>query len=481
MPRSAPGGASRRNAGGVEASAGLVRATRMNGASHLPCRPRVPNAASERSDPESADLRALARRLASGRFLCFLDGPDWRRPGETGPGPLLFDPVAIYRSKDGRGSLRWRGGRREAADGDPFRVLAALLRAHPGLVAAGYWSYDLRYCIEDLPRLAVDDLNLPDCWVGLYEPRGACGELRVGGEKLEMGGESPEPGDPDGRLRPVTSRLRDTMPRPAYEAAVRQILAWIAAGDCYQVNLSHRLSCPAPASAWALYERLRRPQPAPYAAFLDCGDHQVLSASPERFLRVRGREVETRPIKGTRPRGGTPEEDAALAAELVASEKDRAELLMIVDLERNDLGRVCDYGTVRVPALWELETYPNVHHLVATVRGRLREGVDPLECLRAAFPGGSITGAPKIRAMEIIEELEPVRRGVYTGAIGWVDGRGHAEWSIAIRTMVVRRGMAHLYAGGGIVADSDPAAEFAETMAKAHGMLAALRDAKDEG
>lgn len=262
--------------------------------------------------------------------------------------------------------------------------------------------------------------------------------------------------------------------RPDYEQAVRRVLEYIAAGDCYQVNLSQRFRAPLSRSPWELYESLRRISPAPYAAFLDCGDHQVLSSSPELFLKVEGRDVETRPIKGTRPRGKTPEEDRARAAELVASVKDRAELLMIVDLERNDLGRVCEYGSVRVPELYRLESYANVHHLVATVRGRLRPEVGPLECLRAAFPGGSITGAPKIRAMEIIEDLEPVRRGVYTGAVGWVDGRGRAEWNIAIRTMVVRSDQVYFHAGGGIVADSEPTAEYEETLAKAAGMVRAL-------
>ena len=256
--------------------------------------------------------------------------------------------------------------------------------------------------------------------------------------------------------------------------AVRRILEYIAAGDCYQVNLSQRLSAPYSGSAWSLYERLRAASPAPYSAFLDCGDHQVLSSSPELFLRVRGGEVETHPIKGTRPRGRTPEEDAAAAAELLSSPKDRAELLMIVDLERNDLGRVCRFGSVTVPELYRLESYANVHHLVATVRGQLRPQITPLECLRAAFPGGSITGAPKIRAMEIIEELEPVRRSLYTGAIGWVDGRGDGEWNIAIRTMVVKQGVVQFHVGGGVVADSDPQAEYEETLAKAGGMLAAL-------
>ncbi|MGV3721754.1 MAG: aminodeoxychorismate synthase component I [Actinomycetota bacterium] len=387
------------------------------------------------------------------------------------------DPVAVFRSKDGRSEVSWSDGRTEPSIGDPFATLDRILAEHPGLVAAGYWSYDLRHHLERLPRNCTDDLQLPDCWVGLYPAPSK---------------QSPDdPPFPDAvppqrpTLRVPANRSADTHPaldsvsRREYEEAVRKVLRYIGAGDCYQVNLSHRFSAPLPCTPRALYHRLRRLSPAPYAAFLDCGDHQVLSSSPELFLRVAGGLVETQPIKGTRPRSADPAEDAAAAAELLASEKDAAELLMIVDLERNDLGRVCRYGSVRVPELRRLESFANVHHLVATVQGELRPGVTPLQALRAAFPGGSITGAPKIRAMEIIEELEPYRRGVYTGAIGWVDGHGRGEWNIAIRTMVTRGDSVYFHVGGGIVADSIPAAEYEETLAKAQGMLQALRDEGD--
>ena len=433
-----------------------------------------------------------ASALAAGRDLCLFEstGP---APAGTGWPRALWDPVAVFCSKDQQGTVRWRDGTTERADGDPFRRLAALLQRYPDLTAAGYWAYDLRYCLEHLPRWTRDDLDLPDCRVGLYEKNsgfrvqgsetGVQGSgvqvTRSANDECRMTLETPISGDRSFDTRNSTLALswggvRESVSRKTYEGAVRRVLEYIAAGDCYQVNLSHRLSAPLPGSAWELYQRLRAGSPAPYAAYLDCGDHQVLSASPELFLRVRGREVETHPIKGTRPRGRTPEEDRSLADELLASAKDRAELLMIVDLERNDLGRVCDYGSVSVPELFRLESYSNVHHLVATVRGRLRAEVDPLEALRAAFPGGSITGAPKIRAMEIIEELEPFRRGVYTGAIGWVDGRGNAEWNIAIRTMVVKGDRVYFHVGGGVVADSDPGAEYLETLAKARGMLQAL-------
>ena len=225
-----------------------------------------------------------------------------------------------------------------------------------------------------------------------------------------------------------------------------------------------------------LYARLRQLSPVPYGAYLHCGDFHILSASPERFLHFSpsSRTVETRPIKGTRPRGLTPELDRKLAAELLHSEKDLAELLMIVDLERNDLGRVCDIASIHVPERVALESYSNIHHLVATVRGTLRRDADRIDLLKSCFPGGSITGAPKIRAMELIDELEPTDRGVYTGAIGYFGFDGTMDLNIAIRTCILKEGRAYFHVGGGIVADSEPEAEYQETLDKASSWLAVL-------
>lgn len=423
----------------------------------------------------TSDMLRWARGAALGEHpagLCLLESPG-HVGGNPGWARFFWQPLAVYTSKEGIGRLQYGESHEEPVSGDPFQAIPAVLRKHPECVAAGYWGYDLRYGLERLPHLATDDLRLPDCYVGLY-PGGLQRHSEDG--RWQPFGEWTTPPSVAAPLPSAraTATPRSVVQRDEYEAAVRRALEYIAAGDCYQVNLSQRFSTPLEGSAWSLYERLRRRSPAPYAAYLECGDHQILSSSPELFLRVRGREVETRPIKGTRPRGATPEEDATLREELLASAKDAAELVMIVDLERNDLGRVCEYGSVHVPALRELESYRNVHHLVATVRGRLREEVDALGCLRALFPGGSITGAPKIRAMEIIEELEPVQRGVYTGAIGWVDAHGNGEWNIAIRTLVVKEGHAYFHVGGGVVADSDPAGEYLETLAKARGMLRAL-------
>ena len=252
---------------------------------------------------------------------------------------------------------------------------------------------------------------------------------------------------------------------------VRAAQEYIAAGDIYQVNLTHTLSAPWPGEAAGFYPRLCAASPAPYACYVRLGDTAVLSASPECFLRIDGRNIVTRPIKGTRPRGG---DDAAAAAELQASAKERAELVMITDLERNDLGQVCDYGTVRVTGLCELQSFAQVHHLVSTIEGRLRPGISPVQAVRACYPGGSITGAPKKRAREIIAELESAPRGIYTGAIGYFGRDGRAVFNIAIRTLVVRGGRATYGVGAGIVADSDPGAEYDETLHKAAGLFAAL-------
>jgi para-aminobenzoate synthetase component 1 len=256
---------------------------------------------------------------------------------------------------------------------------------------------------------------------------------------------------------------------------VRRVVEYIHAGDAFQVNLSQRLLAPLAEHPLELYGRLRTLNPAPFSAYFDLGDFQILSASPERFLRVHPNgEVETRPIKGTRPRGRTPEEDTALIRDLVTNPKDRAENVMIVDLLRNDIGKACEYGSVRVPRVCEVESFRFVHHLVSEVRGKLKPGVGPLELLAGAFPGGSVTGAPKVRAMEIIAELEPTARGPYCGCLGWIGFDGAMDTNILIRTFTAGRGWVQFPVGGGIVADSDPAREYEETLHKAAGLLRSL-------
>ena len=272
------------------------------------------------------------------------------------------------------------------------------------------------------------------------------------------------------------ARVSAEVTRAAYETAVRRVIDYILAGDVFQANISQRFTAPLPAplTPLDLYRRMQAVNPAPFSAYLRLGGLVVASSSPERLLRLDGDRVETRPIKGTRPRGVSPADDDALAAELWASAKDRAENVMIVDLLRNDLSRVCRDDDVEVPALCAVERFATVMHLVSTVTGRLREGLGPVDLLQACLPGGSITGAPKIRAMEIIAELEGTRRGAYCGALGWIGFDGALDTSVVIRTCTVRDGTVAFSAGGGVVADSDPAAEYEETLAKARGMFAAL-------
>ncbi len=269
--------------------------------------------------------------------------------------------------------------------------------------------------------------------------------------------------------------------RDGYLTAVRRAVEYVHAGDVFQVNLSQRLLAPLTEHPLDLYGRLRRVSPAPFACYFDLGDFQIASASPERFLQLSADgEVSTRPIKGTRPRGTTAAEDAALIRDLTTNPKDRAENVMIVDLLRNDLGRVCEYGSVRVPTVCEVESFRQVHHLVSEVRGKLRPGLTAFDLLRAAFPGGSVTGAPKVRAMEIIAELEPTARGPYCGSVGWVGFDGAMDTNILIRTFTAGRGWVQFPVGGGIVADSDPATEYEETLHKAAGLLRALQVASDK-
>ncbi len=355
--------------------------------------------------------------------------------------------------------------------------------------AIGFFGYDLAPRIERLPRDAPRDSLLPDIHFNLYDTAVIVDHLSQSARLVSTNDRrEPEPArlerlerwrrrilDPP-PPRPISRRqgpLTSNFPPDAYRQAVRQALDYIAAGDVFQVNLSQRFEAAGTFDAVDLCERLQRVSPAPFSALLRQPDWAVVSASPESFYETRGRRIVTRPIKGTRPRGASPDRDAQLAAELRHSPKDRAELTMIVDLERNDLGRVCRYGSVRVTDPLAVESFAQVHHLVATIEGELRPDVGPVEIVRAVFPGGSITGAPKIRAMEIIDELEPHCRSLYTGAIGYYTP-GASAFNIAIRTILLENGRATFGVGGGIVADSEPDREFEETLHKARGLLATL-------
>ena len=402
--------------------------------------------------------------------------------------------------------------------------------------AAGYLAYDWGRVLERLPPSRHDDLALPDALFGIYDwviawdhpasrdwlissgmpalgedARARRAEERATAVLERLRGQAPdashapnvashEPGVVESHepgaghpFRGATSHapsypvtggwwdprldVRSSFTRAAYLEAVARVREYILAGDIFQTNLSQRFEASLAEAPWALYRRMRTRNAAPFAAFFETPEVSIVSASPERFLRVDpGGKVETRPIKGTMPRGFGPEHDGALGQALSESAKDRAENLMIVDLMRNDLSRVCSPGTVRVPELFALEHYATVHHLVSTVVGELAPGRDGFDLLRAAFPGGSITGAPKVRAMEIIAELEPSQRSVYCGSLGYCSVTGALDTSIAIRTVIAPAGRDRVYfsAGGGIIADSDPEQEYRETLHKARGMIDAL-------
>ena len=388
---------------------------------------------------------------------------------------LAARPRRIFRARGRQIELlSTHGG--EKFEADPFAALAEQIRRHHSdfarSAAIGYFGYGLKNCIEQLPAKAADDLELPDCWFGFYD------DLQVFDQTAKNDAWRVTGVGPFAFRRAVTpaprrpiSQLRSNFSRDTYCRTVLRAKEYVAAGDIYQVNLSQRFQCEVDASPPELYCMLRASNPAPYCAYLDIGEAQILSTSPECFLKIDGHDVITRPIKGTRPRGATTVEDDRLVRELLASPKDNAELLMITDLERNDLGRVCEFGSVRVSELVRVETYATVHHLVSTVEGTLRPDVSHVDCVRACFPGGSITGAPKIRAMEIIDELEPHARGVYTGAIGLFGSNGSSHFNIAIRTVVQQDARLTFHAGGGIVADSEPDMEYEETLAKAQGIV----------
>lgn len=375
--------------------------------------------------------------------------------------------------------------------------------------AAGLLSYELGRCFERLPCPQHDEFALPAAWIGLYDwtlawkmATGECwflanardgesshqAETRASELRREIKLALSRPSSqklarsekrlelsPSGFLLDEATGLRSNFDERGYCEAVQQVIERIFAGDIFQANLSQRLIAPATSSPVEQYLKLRTVNPAPFAGLLSTEDWAVLSSSPERFLQLRNREAFTRPIKGTRQRRKTPEADLFTRDELRESEKDRAENVMIVDLLRNDFSRVCRPGSIRVPELCQVEAYETVTHLVSEVRGELRDGMSFWDLLAATFPGGSITGAPKIRAMEIITEVEQVARGAYCGSLFYMSQHGHADSSILIRTMTQRDGWLQLPAGGGIVAQSDPKQEYEETLHKARGMLRSLK------
>ena len=399
--------------------------------------------------------------------------------------------------------------------GNPWHLLDALMARYELLDEIdspfplggvfGFWGYDLKNFTEPkLPRRAVNDLELPGCHVGFYDSLVVfdhrLGKVYVVSTGLNADGSrtvsrakeqldfwnnqiqnevgSRKEAKTQGATKPCDfASLREissNLSRDEFISKVQRVQQYIRAGDIYQVNLSQRLTAQGDFNGWELFEKLSAVSPAPFSAFLDCGEFQLASSSPEQFLRISGSHIVTRPIKGTRPRAADATRDAQLAYELQTSAKELAELVMITDLLRNDLGRVCEYGSVQVPELAKLEKFAQVQHLVATVEGRLRNDVTHFAAFASCFPGGSITGAPKFRAIEVIDELEPISRGPYCGAIGYLGFNRESQLNIAIRTAVCADGKIRFNVGAGIVADSDPVAEYEETLAKAAGFLAAL-------
>jgi anthranilate synthase component 1 len=428
---------------------------------------------------------------------------------------LATDPREVFRYR-GRECSRWTsasGWQVAERDVAPLDHIGRMLRRHPPVTvpglprftggAVGYLGYDIVRTIEHLPDAPPDDRDLPDAVLmvcdtllvldNLYNRATVIANVEVvsGADETALRGlfdaaqatiedwlaRLAEPGT----MRPLALERMPPLPATVspyaddeFQSDVRRIKEYIAAGDTFQTVLSRRLEVPAP-DPFLTYRYLRALNPAPYLYYLHCDDIRIIGSSPEILIRVEDGEVTLRPIAGTRPRGATPAEDTALAAELSADPKERAEHLMLVDLGRNDVGRVAEFGTVRLTALMEIERYSHVMHLVSEVRGRLRPDLDAVAALAASFPAGTVSGAPKVRAMQIIDELEPVRRGPYAGAVGYIGwGARSLDTAITIRTCVMRDGRAWIQAGAGIVADSDPAAEWRETEAKARAVLLAL-------
>ncbi len=433
---------------------------------------------------------------------------------------LGSDPYLILTGKDDRYELRSRD-QASVHQGDPFFALATLLRASrsprpEGLPpffggAVGYFSYDQVRRFEKIPTVVADDVQWPDLQFAFVDLLAAV-DHQTGTMHLifappqdRLLGEPREKLYREGCDRLAELEARLTVPSPArrnpqgmgyveinpdqsraaYMDRVEQCQRYIAAGDIYQANLSHRftisLSSPVTTgeetAAAGLYARLRRVNPSPFSALLEFGELSLVSSSPERLVRLQGHRADTRPIAGTRPRGKSVVEDRRLVEELLTNTKERAEHLMLVDLERNDLGRVCRYGTVRADEFMVVERYSHVSHIVSNIMGELRDEHDGFDLIRSVFPGGTITGVPKIRCMQIIESLEPVRRGPYTGSLGYLSWSGDLDLNIIIRTLVLTGGRGFLQVGAGIVADSDPSREYEETLFKAGAVMDALRDA----
>ncbi|HSC69078.1 MAG TPA: aminodeoxychorismate synthase component I [Cellvibrio sp.] len=453
--------------------------------------------------PDSSIWFAAVRHLPNAIWL------DSGRPGSTyGRFDIISAaPQCLVETRGLRTRLRYCNGREEESAQDPFCLLKQLLptgvEAHPELPftggAMGYFGYDLGRRLEKIPDTALADIALPDMCVGVYpwaivqdhvarkawlvvnEALSQTVGCAYNFSEIEQICATPVQTDVFHDLKQLLnidknhfkiSRFKSNLNVSDYRVALEKIQQYIVAGDCYQVNFAQRFSADFNGDPFTAYRLLRNALPSPFSGFMQMAGGAILSLSPERFIRVDGAQVETKPIKGTIKRGATPEEDRDNADWLKSSLKNRAENVMIVDLLRNDLSKHC--ANVRVPKLCELQTFANVHHLVSTVTGELKADAVAIDVLRDAFPGGSITGAPKIRAMEIIEELEPTRRSVYCGSLGYISADGRMDTSIAIRTLVCDGDRIHCWGGGGIIADSETDQEYRESIAKVKVLMDTL-------
>ncbi len=464
------------------------------------------------SIPYHADSTRLFERIAHLPWPIFLDSG--QPLSEYGRFDILVAQPFVTLSSDEAtqangpqfNSTIGRNGEVSVSDEDAFTALRRLLAPYRAQAlegvpfaggAVGYFSYDLFRQLEHLPKPAKNQAAIPHMQVGLYDwavlvdhqekttclvSHGFEASTHENWQSLCRLFDAPQPSVAHDAKSDfcLTGAVGSNMSYPEYSKAFRRIKDYITAGDCYQVNLAQRFVASARGDSWQLYKKLRELSPAPFMAYMKFAGLQVLSGSPERFLQLHGDHVETRPIKGTRPRAHDAKQDAALAKDLQSSTKDQAENLMIVDLLRNDIGKSCTIGSVKADKLFQLQSFANVHHLVSIVTGRLAKGKTAIDLLRGCFPGGSITGAPKLRAMQIIDELEPHRRGVYCGAIAYIGFDGNMDSNIAIRTAVYLEdenalGEISFYAGGGIVSDSELAQEHAEIQDKASSLMKAMQ------
>lgn len=424
----------------------------------------------------------------------FLDsGMDRKRLGKYSF--IGLNPFITFKSKNSRCIING-----EEYEGDIFEELKNLIKKYklknntelPFIGGGiGYFSYDLGRSIEKLPQAAVEDVDIPNCYFNFYDNVivvdhlknkvyvTALGILQEHEKSINIIKERIYKGKKIECINHIENKVEfeSNFTKNEYIKTIEKVREYIENGDIYITNLTQRFTCSTEKEPYEIYKTLRSINPAPFAAFMKLEGFSIVSSSPERFLQIKNRIVETRPIKGTRPRGRDKEEDIKNRQELLDSEKDKSELLMIVDLERNDLSRVCKQNSVKVTELFQLEEYSTVYHLVATVKGEIRDECTSIDCIKACFPGGSITGAPKIRSMEIIDELEKVRRNIYTGCIGYIGFDDSVDLNIVIRTMLIKDNKAYIGVGGGITWESDPKAEYEETLDKARALFRSLESA----